>query len=77
MRLIDFSGRMATSETSIHDRTNTIIGHIFFTHDVAKFEPLIEWTRLNANDSHPSVSFEPLIEDKEQNPMVTPKSTYK
>ena len=33
----------------------------------------IERTRLNGNDSHPSLSFEPLIEDEESNPMVTPK----
>ena len=36
----------------------------------------IEWTRVNHNDSHLSVSLEPLIEDEITNPTVTPKFVY-
>ena len=37
----------------------------------------IEWMRLNGNDSHPSVSFKPLIEVEESNPTATPNLAYK
>ena len=37
----------------------------------------IEQTKLNGNDLHPSISFEPLIEDDEPNPTVTPNLAYK
>ena len=37
----------------------------------------IEQTRLNVNDSHPSISSETLIEDEEPNLTATSKSTYK
>ena len=36
----------------------------------------IEQTGINDNDSHPSVSFEPLIEYEEPNPTTTPKFAY-
>ena len=38
---------------------------------------LIEWKRLDDNDSHPSVSFEPLIEYEVPNPIAKPISAYK
>ena len=37
---------------------------------------LIEQTRLNHNNLHPSISSEPLIEDEMPNPTVTPKFSY-
>ena len=38
---------------------------------------LIKWTRTNGNDSHPSISSEPLSEEEESNPMATPNFAYK
>ena len=38
---------------------------------------LTERTRLDGNDSHSSISFEPLIEDEESNPTATPNLAYK
>ena len=38
---------------------------------------LIELTRLNGNDSHPSVSCEPLIEDEESKSTAMPNLAYK
>ena len=37
----------------------------------------IERTQLNSNDSYPSVSSEPLMEDEESNPTITPNFVYK
>ena len=37
----------------------------------------IERMQLNSNDSHPSVSFELLIEDEDLNPMAMPNFVYK
>ena len=36
----------------------------------------IERKQVNDNDSHPSVSFEPLIEGEEPNPTANPKFAY-
>ena len=36
----------------------------------------IEWIGLNGDDSHPSVSSEPLIEDEEANQTIRPNFTY-
>ena len=36
MHLMDFCGRVGTSQVLIHDRTNEIVLHFFFTSDVEK-----------------------------------------
>ena len=38
MRLMDFDGRVVTSQTSIFDRTDVIAWRFFFTRNVAKSE---------------------------------------
>ena len=36
----------------------------------------IEWTQLNNNDSHQSISSKPLIEDEQAHQTVTPNFAY-
>ena len=79
MHMMDFGGHVITSQASIPDQTDTIARR-FFAH--ATWQNLsapssIGQTRLNSNDSHPSVSFELLIVDEEPNPIVTPNLAYK
>ena len=67
---MDFSGRVAISQATINDQTSDASA----SHETWKnlnASSSIKLTRLNGHDSHPSVSFEPLIEDEESNQIVT------
>ena len=68
MCLMDFDKPVTTSQVSIHNQTNAIMRRFCFTCDVAKSECSIfdRTMKLHGNDSHLSVSSEPLVEDKGQ-----------
>ena len=64
MRSMDFFGHVVTSQASIHDQTDKIVGCFFVTR------------HLSGNNLHSSVSSEPLIEDKEPNLTAMHKFSY-
>ena len=77
MRPMDFDGCIMTSPASIHDWTYAIARRFFFTREVAKAGRSIFDRTGVVNNSHPSVSCEPLIEYEEPNPTATPNFAYK
>ena len=63
------------SETSDQDPTDDVssVTAMLVTWKNLDSSSLIQWPRLNCNDSHPHVSSEPLIEDETPDRTITPK----
>ena len=78
MRLEPPDGHVDASGVSNQDRTVRVshISSSCATWQNLSGSSLIEQTRINHNNSHPSVSSEMLVEDETVNPTFTPKFTY-
>ena len=76
---MDSHVHVAASQALDKDQTAGVMQHFVFTRDVENLSTpsLIKRTWLNGDNSHPSVLFEPLIEDEEAHRMVTPNFAYK
>ena len=76
---MDSHGHMAASQALDEDQPqmlyNALSSHATWRNLSAP--SLLKRTRLNGDDLHPCISFEPMVEDEESHRMIVPNFSYK